>query len=177
MRATVLAFPGLRAKEAVEVARQMVRGPQWQLGFVSTSGVTCSVVSPAYTDPDECLMQPDGTAGQWVVEFYRVPSSPTAGPHGYRIRSVVVTPFDLNVLPDEEFVQLGELLPLCDEDVVCLEGARRWATHQVHKHYDSLAVRSDVRASGCSWEFSFMRRGLLHASQEIVARVRVPGQG
>lgn len=175
MRATVLAFSGIRAEEAVEAARRVARNAHWQLGFVSNAGVTCSVTSPVYGDPDESLMQPDGTAGQWVVEFFRTPYATAANRRWYRIRSIVVTPFDVDVLPDDEFGQVEELWPLRDRDLAGLDTARRWAVRQVRKPYDALSVASDARRDGCSWEFTFLRRRFPRASQEIVGRVRVPG--
>ena len=167
----------ITAKLAVARARKALASSAWQVAFLSNSGVTQQVLSQ---DPDNGLMHPDGTAGQWVVETFK------NSPKPYRENGQTKTSYPFQVVD----VSAGgaELLPASDDGIVVpqvlptlkpqyldgLDGARKLAMQQVHTKFDVLSASSDVRSDGsCRWRFRFYDL----KQQIMVGKVCVSGDG
>lgn len=175
--------PGITPAQAVEQALRFANGTQWQLAFLSNTGVSCSVLSEQLDSMDEAFMLLDGTAGQWVVEFVQQPRTPalkTPNRPWYRIRSVIITARGATVLPDTTCEQSGPLVPLQLDWVHGLEAARRRVLSKVHCWFDCMSVTSEIDATGGgAWLFLFFqwRRGDGSGVRKVVARATVAADG
>lgn len=176
-------LPGIGALQAVERALEAARGMHWHLAFLSTTGVTCSVIGDEFERVQDALMLPNGTSGQWVVEFFREPYASVSAERRrrwYRIRSVVVTALGTTTLPDGEIEQLETWKPMALDCVHKLDAARQRAIESVHTRFDHISVSPEVAANGtCRWEFTFHRSlpERDRSSQEIVGKVTVESDG
>src|SRR5262249_3209209 len=68
--ATVSAEDRNTAPVAITTARKL-SDPEWQIAFISNTGVTKIILAEKFKTGKEALMLPDGSAGQWVIEFYK----------------------------------------------------------------------------------------------------------
>jgi hypothetical protein len=184
MAALFRALPGITLDLAVSSALRAAAGSKWQLGFVSNTGTTCYVTSEEFRHQQEVFVLPDGTAGQWVVEFYRDPAviESRAGQsrRWYRVRSVVVTAQGATSLPDAEVGRVEALAPLDLSLVHGFEDARRRVIAEMRTAFDFMSVASEMQPDGTFlWEFTFFRhsRTLPRVSREILAQFRVAGDG
>jgi len=175
---------GITAAEAIGAALRAAHSNAWYLGFVSNTGVTCTILSETLAHGHDALMKPDGEAGQWVIEFFKHPPAP-GWPEGnrrwwYRFRTVVVTSTGATTLPDAEFHLNDALSPLDLVLVGWLDRARERALHHVHAEFDLMSVKSTPQGMGAFlWEFDFykLHRRDRSMSQEIVGHVTVRGDG
>ena len=169
----------ITASQAINSARQVIQGPEWQLLSLSNTGtVAGSVTSEQFHSPNEALMLSDGKAGQWVVGFYRDSPAPVSDGEqtgfSYPFQRVLVTAQRNTELPEIDLAVPKKMASLKMEFVTALDSARQLATRQVKTPYDVMSVASWVSSEGeCSWFFKFydVKKG------QIVGKVRVSGDG
>ena len=173
---------GLSGTEAVAKARLAIpeaNRDDWKLAYLSNTGVTQSIGAEGIDSIEQALMNADGVAGQWIVEFYK--DEPTAVEEGdrkgvrYPFVAVSVTAKQSD--PSEYEGGLGvpsKLAPLPEQDVTALGAAYKLAKDSVDVEYDFASASSDVRSDGTvTWRFRFYKRG----ADDIVAKVAVSGSG
>lgn len=166
------------ASEAIVKAKKSVRERGWQIAFVSNTGVTDSVTASSIRSPQEALMDANGKAGQWVVEFFKdTPKSISQGGKkgkAYPLRRVLVTAMEVSDLPDTELGVPNTLPKLDDRYIASIERATKLAMSKVSGKYDLMSIASDVRSSGmCNWVFRFYnaKRG------NVVGKIAISGDG
>ena len=147
-------------QQAVAMARKTVKDSSWQIAFVSNTGVTQSYTTERIRTPQGAMMNKDGKAGQWVVEFYK--NSPKKISEGsrqgfaYPFMAVLVTGQSAEAMPDAELAVPKALKPLKADAIGNLERAYGAAVSRMKGKFDVATVGSDVRADGsCSWRFRF----------------------
>lgn len=176
-RAGVSVATRISAAKALDSARSLA-GPPWQLAFISNTGVTDSVTSSRFGSPQQALMQRDGSAGQWVVEFFMdTPKEVRDGARrgrSYPLRRFLVTAQGASELAEAELAVpkgLAVLKPAC---LNAVDAARNLAIAKVRNPFQVMSVASQVSSDGtCSWAFRFYDL----ASGAIVGKVLVSGDG
>ncbi len=170
--------PRLSAAQAIEKAKSVVNTPDWQVAFVSNTGVTSPVTSGDFNNAEEGLMLPDGTAGQWVIEFFK--DSPKTISEGgrtgksYPLRRVLVTSQKVSELPKSDLAVPEKLVAIKPEYISMIEKARQFATSNSKEKFDVMSVSSNVKSNGeASWEFRFYDT----KSGEAVNSITVSGDG
>lgn len=170
--------PRLSAAQAIESARKRVPGSDWQLAFLSNTGVPSSVTSQQMAGPEQGLMTRDGKAGQWVVEFFK--DTPKAVSEGgrtgksYPFKRVLVTATSAEELADSSLTVPQNLSSLKPEYVSALDTARNTAMSNAKDNIDILSVASDVKSDGTTtWVF----RLYTLKNQDTFEKVTVSGDG
>lgn len=184
MSAVFRAIPGITADRAVQLATRFADNKHWRLGFLSNTGVTCSVLSEELEHLQDAFMLRDGSAGQWIVEFFRrTPYAITVNDSDrsfHCIRSVIATAHGVTTLPDSGFVYSGIVRPLELKWVRGLDAAFQFTLRRMHRPFDGASVTSRVASGGkCSWNFSFYlcKRRSAHTIPGLVARASVSMDG
>lgn len=155
---------------------------RWQLGFVSNTGVVRSVIA-SYLAPHDGLMRADGTAGQWVVEFFGTTPTPVQEED----RTGFLYDYRMLMITREEGVREAEAAESCGltsplehsplpprffgtyRDVY--EEAHALALQSVTIDFEAMSVALDRPPGGARWRFRF------YDDQEIVARVWISADG
>lgn len=155
--------------DAVTTARTKLPAGDWKLACLSSRGkISINVTAGQYIGNfAEQLVHPDGTAGQWVVEFCKdEPSAVTedSGWHGvaYPYRSYLVTSNGADELPEQGdgTVRMDEKLRTIDwEQVstyrVALQRAMSIARDRGYG-FDAVSVMSfNRKRTGLGWSFRF----------------------
>lgn len=173
-----LAQGKLTGKQAIDAARKIVKGSEWQIAFLSNTGVTQSYSTEKLKSAREALMKKDGKAGQWVVEFYK--NSPKdineGGRKGvaYPLRAFLVTSNSASEMPTSVIKVPKQLPPLKSDYINNLDKALGLAIKQVKIKFDVCSVASDVRSDGTtSWRFRFYDM----SKENIIAKVNISGDG
>jgi hypothetical protein len=155
----------------------------WQLAFLSNTGVMESVVGPGMTSPEDGLMRPDGTAGQWVVEVCgtnpqlvsRETASGIQTGHQYEYKRMVVTRHGVSVSDDSPttcaFAVPLEQCPLSPDIMAAYESARTLAVRFAKLDFRLMSVALNRPSGGTEWRFRF------YNSQDLLLVVRVSGDG
>lgn len=174
---------GLTAAEAVGMAYSLLSEQepscQWQLAFLSNTGVVRPAVSPVVGSAGKALMHHDGTAGQWVVEMCgtNVTRITEAGRTGYRYdyRRIMCTVQGAAVDNEDErhLVMTSPLAasPIPGKWLEACDRARKAAARAVEVPYALISVALGRPPSGASWFFRFYGGG------EIVAKASVSADG
>lgn len=171
----------LSARDALAKAEEYLRGqphPQaWQLGFLSTTGVTTTAAAPA-DHGSERLMRHDGTAGQWVVEVFGM--TPTVVRDGERVgysypfRSMLCTRDGVVPADTRDTLILTAPLsdtPLPDDLFDAHERARTLAIASIGKDFAAMSVVLRRSRPAAHWYFRF------YDDTDIIAKVSVSGDG
>ena len=167
------------AAQAVQSAINTINNSEWQIAFLSNTGVTSSVTSQQFSHNEiNALMLPNGQAGQWVVEFFK--DSPVGiernGQVGksYPFRRVLVTINGASELPESSMGVPNKLVPLEFRYINSIDSARTLAIFESKIRFDAISISSDVRSNGDSfWRFRFYDL----QSRSIVHKVCVSGDG
>jgi hypothetical protein len=170
--------PRLSAALAVTMGRNAIPGNEWKLAFLSNTGVTDSATSKKFNSPAPALMQSDGTAGQWVLEYFK--DTPTPVEHdgqkgqSYPVRRLIVTIGETSELPEASLGVPTKLAPLSDACLAGIDPGRKRALAQNKAAFDVMSAASNVKSSGeCSWTFTFYNL----KSGGPVNRITVSGDG
>jgi hypothetical protein len=173
---------GLSARDAVRMAEEYLRGEPdpraWQLGFLSTTGVTSTAAAPAGSGVER-LMRHDGTAGQWVVEVFGVaPADVRDGErvgYSYPFRSLLCTR-DRGVVPAnprDTLILTSPLsdVPLPDDLFDAFERARTLAIACTGTDFVVMSVALRRSRPAAHWRFR------CYDDADIIAEVTVSGDG
>jgi hypothetical protein len=139
---------------------------QWQLAFLSNTGMTEKVLGQSISDPADALTTRAGWAGQWVVEVCGAQAIPVreGGRSGfaYDYRKILCTasgavdisPYDQIAMPR----QLAETpIPGVDPLVEVLDRARETAIRRVGNEFTTLSVVLARTPPAATWHFRFHR--------------------
>jgi hypothetical protein len=173
---------GLRAGEAIDLASRLLASEptrQWQLAFLSNTGVVASVVSPQISNPTDGLMRLDGTAGQWVVEVYsgepQVVSDGERTGYAYDFRQILVTRKEGAVAVDSvktwAFTVPLSRCPLPHRLLDVYEEARALAIRCATVDFCVMSVALDRPKGGPEWCFRF------YGLEDLLLVLRVSGDG
>jgi hypothetical protein len=62
----------ITAAQAIKAVKSTMNAPGWEIAFLSTTGVTESHLAEEFRNTKgKGFLFPDGTAGQWIIEFYK----------------------------------------------------------------------------------------------------------
>jgi hypothetical protein len=150
----------------------------WILGFISNTGVTGAVVSPAMPSAAAALIRRDGIAGQWVVEAFRPTYEIVASARGigyrYSYRQLLCTREEgiTDVLGEGAIVMTVPLSasPLTDP-IAGLTRARRLALQSISADFHVMSAALARPSSGAEWHFRF------YDSHDVLAHVTISGDG
>jgi hypothetical protein len=167
------------AIQAVQEAIKTINNSEWQIAFLSNSGVTSTVTSQHFlNNAQSALMLSNGLAGQWVVGFFK--DSPLIiyrnGQEGksYPFRRVTVTVHGASELPEGSMGVPNRLAPLDINFIRNMDSARSLAILENKIQYDALSIASDVRSNGdCFWRFRFYDFHI----DNIVNKICISGDG
>lgn len=108
----------LTAREAMMmVASTLGSGHDWQIGFLSNTGVPRIVTSPDIRGASDGLLKRTGRAGQWVVDLFSLSSEPvtdgTTSGTAYRWKQFVCTRKSgaVDVTQQERLIMTSRLTP------------------------------------------------------------------
>ena len=150
----------------------------WQIGFVSSTGVTRTALSPDIATPEARLMKPDGTAGQWVFELAGLkPTLVREGEregHAYSFRQLLCTAggvVDTN--PFDRLILTSPLAgsPIPRDLMSAYEDARTFAIKVAGAGFRVMSAALSRSAPEPQWHFRFYDAG------EIIAMVVVSVDG
>lgn len=138
---------------------------QWQLGFLSNTGVIRSIAAPARA-PEDRLMRADGGAGHWVVELCGWNATPVDEPgrkgFAYDYRVLLVTPEGVETVEKNDIC--GMTSPLAESPLPAgfgvayreiSEEAHALALQNVQVEFRSMSVALDRPPGGARWRFRF----------------------
>ncbi len=176
------ATTGLTAGEAIELAGELLGSDperQWQLAFLSNTGVVNSAVCPHISSPQEGLMKADGTAGQWVVEVYsgepRAVSDGERKGYVYDYKQILVTRKE-GAVAVESVEACGFAVPLSrcplpHRLLDAYENARALAIRCATVDFLVMSVSLARREGGAEWCFRF------YDSKDLLLALRISGDG
>jgi hypothetical protein len=169
----------ITAPEAITKANQAIGNSEWKLAFVSNTGVAGgSVMSKDMNSPKEGLMDADGKAGQWVLEYFKDPPMTISegGRTGkkYSLRRILVTAGKTSESPEAEIGVPEKLVALGQGNLDGLDAARKLATSQVKVKFDVASVGSNTKSNGeTTWTFRFYDL----KSGDVVENITTSGDG
>jgi len=174
------------ARDAVRMVERFLgqNAPRpWQLAFLSNTGVVESVVAPGIAGPADCLLHPDGTAGQWVVEVcgekpktvFRETAEGCETGYQYDYKRLLVTQHGVSEAADSPqtctfTVPLSEC-PLPQDILEAYENALQLALRSATVDYQLLSVAMDRPKGGAQWRFRF------YDAEDILQVMCVSGDG
>lgn len=168
----------ITAADAVKSALQYINNSEWEIAFLSNTGIPSSVTSSHIQSAADGLMLSNGHAGQWVVEFFK--DSPTIiknnGKEGnsYPFRRLLVTAKGVEELPESDLGVPNRLAQLKSEYIDAFDKALKLAISDSKERFDIISASSDVRSSGeCFWRFRFYDL----QSGNIVNQINTSGDG
>lgn len=177
-----LAGVGLTAREALRLADDFLGSDlerKWRFAFLSNTGVVASVVSPSLGGPENGLMKPDGTAGQWVIEVYsgepRLVSDGSRTGYEYDFKQVWVTRKNGAVSAGSRstwiFTVPFSRCPLPHGLLDAYEKARALALRSAAADFRVMSVAMNRRESGAEWYFRF------YDSENLLLTLKISGDG
>lgn len=174
--------PGLTASRAFsKVIEQLTAAGQtqdWQVGYVSNTGVTRTVTAREMKGPEEGLMKPDGTAGQWVFELlgmkWELVSDGTRQGHAYPFRQYLCTAegiTDISNIDRLICTSPMERSPIPRDLIDGLERARTFAIKAAGSNFRLMSAALSRYPPEAYWHFRF------YDNQEITAKVVISADG
>ncbi len=170
---------GITVRHAIQEAVKTINDSEWQIAFLSNTGVPSSVTSHHFLNkPKDVMMLSNGLAGQWVVEFFK--DKPLIIFHegregkSYPFRRFIVTIHGATELPESSLGVPERLNPLYPDFIESIDAARSLAISENKIRFDALSVASDVRSNGaCFWRFRFYDL----SNGNIVNKICISGDG
>lgn len=174
--------PGLTASQAFSmVFAQLTAAGEtqnWQVGYISNTGVTRTVTAPGLSGPEEGLMKPDGTAGQWVFELlgmkWELVSDGSRQGHAYPFRQLVCTAegvTDISNIDRLICTSPMDRSPIPRDLIDGFERARTFAVKVVGPGFRLMSAALSRYPPEACWDFRF------YDSHEIAAKVVVSADG
>ncbi len=169
---------GISITESLIKIWEEVDASEWEIAFISNTGVTQSYTAEGISNPMEALLSPDGKAGQWVVELYKdEPETFSDGERegiGYPFQPVLVTSQKASLMPETILGVPAQLMPLKKEYIEAFPQALELSIDNVNINYDRISALSNVMATGeCNWVFRFYDI----STRQLTALVLVSGDG
>ncbi len=169
---------GISITETLIKTWEELDASEWEVAFISNTGVTQSYTAEGIRSPMEALLSPDGKAGQWVVELYKDEPEPFSDGEregiGYPFQTVLVTSQSVSLLPETTLGVPTQLVPLKKEYIEAFPQALKSAVENLNIEYDRISVLSNFMATG---EFNWVFRFYDISKQQIIALVLVSGDG
>ena len=174
--------PSLTISQAFSMIRDKLRtsgeDQDWQIGFISNTGVIRTALSPENKTPEAGLMGPDGTAGQWVFELFGLRGTPvsdgTRNGYSYPFRQLVCTRDNIGSTDFTDNVILTSPLagsPLPRNLIDAHESARVLAIKAAALDFRLMSVALSRRAPEAQWHFMF------YDTDDIIASAVVSADG
>jgi len=171
--------PGLTVAQAFSMVREKLLasgdGEDWQVGFISNTGVIRTALSPKNKTPEAGLMRPEGTAGQWVFELFGLRGAPvsdgTRNGYSYPFRQLVCTRDDIVSTDFTDNIILTSPLagsPIPRNLVDACENARALAIRTAALDFRLMSVALS-RAPEAQWHFRFYDTDNIIASAVVSA--------
>jgi TIR domain len=173
----------LTASEAISMAEELLRSAaepqQWQLGFLSNTGVVRTALSPVIPSPEVGLMKRSGRAGQWVIEAFGLNPSPVTnnGHQGYayafkqivctRTNGAIDTGASSTVVLTSPLARSPLPVPLLES----YESARMFAAKVAAVDFTVMSVALIRRPPAAEWHFRF------YGPEDVIASVTISGDG
>jgi len=156
----VNAVQRIKASVAIRKAINIINNPKWRIAYISNTGVTGSVTSNKINKLQDGLMLQDGSAGQWVIEFFEdAPIKIVDGNRegkSYPFRKFIITANDITELPESKLNVSNKLPELNKGYLDAMELALKLAIEKNKEKFDVISVASDVISNGdCYWFFRF----------------------
>lgn len=174
--------PGLTVGQALSMVIEKLKGTgedeNWQIGFISNTGVTRTALSAKNKTPEAGLMRPDGNAGQWIFELFGL--SPTSVSDGaregwaYPFRQLLCTTDGVvNVDPIDTMILTSPLArsPLPQNLMSAYENARTFAVKVAGQDFRLMSAGLSRAAPEAQWHFRFYDSG------DIIAKVVISADG
>lgn len=168
----------ISAAEAIQKAKNSGKTSGWQIAMLSNTGVTSAATSNEIDSPEAGLMNPDGKAGQWVIEYFKDnPKSVSEGGRtgkSYPFLRLIVTANSVSQLPSDDITVPTKLVDLKQQYISALDTARQTAISGTKSKFDVMSVESSVKSDGnTSWEFRFYDTN----AGEVTDNITVSGDG
>jgi hypothetical protein len=159
---------GLTASQALSMASRQLEdvgeGQNWQLGFISNTGVISTVLSPQSKSREAALMRADGAAGQWVIELFGLDAEEiTDGArhgHAYAFRQFLCTANGISVTDTSSIDRVVLTSPLSRSPLPAdlassYENARTLAIKIAGPDFVVMSAGMGRAAPEATWAFVF----------------------
>jgi hypothetical protein len=174
--------PGLTAGQALSGVIEKLKGTgeeeNWQIGYISNTGVARTALSAENKTPEAGLMRPDGKAGQWIFELFGLSPTPvsdgTREGWAYPFRQLLCTTGGVvNVDPIDRMILTSPLArsPLPQNLMSAYENARTFAVKVAGQDFRLMSAGLSRSAPESQWHFRFYDSG------DIIAKVVISADG
>jgi hypothetical protein len=173
---------GLTAEQALSMAIEKLKAAgedqEWQVGYISNTGVIRTALSAKNKTPEAGLMRSDGRAGQWVFELFGPNPTPvsdgTREGYSYPFRQLLCTTDGVvNASFIDRIILTSPLArsPLPRNLINAYENARMLAIKAAGPHFRLMSVAVSRAAPEAQWHFRF------YDTQDMITNIVVSADG